>query len=244
MQLRLAFAVAAHLEPEILLIDEVLAVGDAEFQKKCIGKMEEVSKLNGRTILFVSHQLDSLAKLCTKGIWIENGQLNHNGDIQNTIELYTKAINDISPNTIFERKEINDNHLFKYALLLTPVIQIGDDIKLKVHLSDKYKGRRLVININLYNSHGDLISHIINEDDDFSTENLSTNIISVNLKNVAVPPGKYFLSFWAGFDMLHGIDEMNKAISFTISDQQHFTKRIAPFPTNSKIILKSEWLAD
>src|SRR4030066_1519635 len=71
MYVRLAFAVAAHLEPEILIIDEVLAVGDAEFQKKCLGKMEDVSKSEGRTVLFVSHNLDAVQRLCTNSILLE-----------------------------------------------------------------------------------------------------------------------------------------------------------------------------
>jgi len=75
MQLRLAFAVAAHLEPEILIIDEVLAVGDAEFQKKCLGKMEAISKGEGRTILFVSHNLNAVESLCSKAILLKSGNL-------------------------------------------------------------------------------------------------------------------------------------------------------------------------
>src|SRR5215472_791450 len=72
MQMRLAFAVAAHLDPEILVIDEVLAVGDAEFQKKCLGKMEDLSK-TGRTILFVSHNMSAIDQLCSRVMWINNG---------------------------------------------------------------------------------------------------------------------------------------------------------------------------
>ena len=68
MYVRLAFAVAAHLEPEILVVDEVLAVGDAEFQKKCLGKMDEVSEDQGRTVLFVSHNMEAVLKLCTRGV--------------------------------------------------------------------------------------------------------------------------------------------------------------------------------
>jgi lipopolysaccharide transport system ATP-binding protein len=79
MYVRLAFAVAAHLEPDILLVDEVLAVGDAEFQKKCIGKMAHVSKL-GRTVLFVSHNLGAIKKLCRRAVIIHNGQLVEDGD--------------------------------------------------------------------------------------------------------------------------------------------------------------------
>lgn len=90
MQLRLAFAVAAHLDPEILIIDEVLAVGDAEFQKKCIGKMEDVSK-SGRTVLFVSHNMASLKVICKTGLLLENGILTHVGSIEQTVSAYTNA---------------------------------------------------------------------------------------------------------------------------------------------------------
>lgn len=90
MYVRLAFAVAAHLEPEILLVDEVLAVGDASFQKKCLGKMEDISKGQGRTILFVSHNMGAVKSLCNKGILLENGTLSYsNPDIDKVIEKYT-----------------------------------------------------------------------------------------------------------------------------------------------------------
>jgi len=78
MQMRLAFAVAAHLEPEILLVDEVLAVGDAEFQKKCLGKMQDVSK-GGRTVVFVSHQMNQIRRLCERVLWIDAGRLRQDG---------------------------------------------------------------------------------------------------------------------------------------------------------------------
>jgi lipopolysaccharide transport system ATP-binding protein len=87
MQLRLAFGVAAFLEPEILVIDEVLAVGDAEFQKKCIGKMEDVSK-SGRTILFVSHNMPAIRSLCTRALVLDKGNLVYNGDTQSAIDMY------------------------------------------------------------------------------------------------------------------------------------------------------------
>jgi lipopolysaccharide transport system ATP-binding protein len=87
MVVRLAFAVAAHLEPEILLVDEVLAVGDAEFQKKCLGKMGEVSK-EGRTILFVSHNLGSVRRLCTRGLLLVNGEMICDTDIETALEMY------------------------------------------------------------------------------------------------------------------------------------------------------------
>ena len=93
MYVRLAFAVAAHLEPEILIIDEVLAVGDAEFQKKCLGKMNSIAKDDGRTILFVSHSMASIQNLCTKSIVLENGTTKFIGDVNDGIEFYLSKEN-------------------------------------------------------------------------------------------------------------------------------------------------------
>jgi lipopolysaccharide transport system ATP-binding protein len=87
MRVRLAFSVAAHLEPEILFIDEVLSVGDAEFQAKCLGKMEEVANA-GRTILFVSHNMGAVTRLCTRCLWVDHGKIRMDGDAQEVVEAY------------------------------------------------------------------------------------------------------------------------------------------------------------
>ena len=93
MYVRLAFAVAAHLEPEILIVDEVLAVGDAEFQKKCLGKMKDVSTNEGRTVLFVSHQMGSISNLCTSAILMRNGTLSAAGKTEDIINQYLNTVN-------------------------------------------------------------------------------------------------------------------------------------------------------
>ena len=90
MQVRLAFAVAAHLEPEILIIDEVLAVGDLNFQNKCIGKMGEVAR-QGRTVLFVSHNMGAVTNLCTTGLWIDDGQVRMRGGVKAVVDAYVKG---------------------------------------------------------------------------------------------------------------------------------------------------------
>jgi lipopolysaccharide transport system ATP-binding protein len=92
MYVRLGFAVAAHLNPEILLIDEILSVGDGDFQKKCLGKMQEVAASAGRTILFVSHQLPSVVALCSRACLLQNGQLEADGDAKSVVEVYQKGI--------------------------------------------------------------------------------------------------------------------------------------------------------
>lgn len=91
MYVRLAFSVAAHLDPEILIVDEVLAVGDAAFQKKCLGKMNEVSKSEGRTILFVSHNMQAIQKLCNKGLYLNKGRMHSYGDIDDIVGHYLQS---------------------------------------------------------------------------------------------------------------------------------------------------------
>jgi len=95
MYVRLAFAVAAHLEPEILIVDEVLAVGDAEFQKKCLGKMHDVSEKEGRTVLFVSHNLQAIKNLCQKTIILNNGELFASGNTEEVLHAYNELVRDV-----------------------------------------------------------------------------------------------------------------------------------------------------
>jgi lipopolysaccharide transport system ATP-binding protein len=100
MYVRLAFAVAAHLEPDILVVDEVLAVGDAEFQKKCLGKMNDVSKKEGRTVIFVSHNMSAISTLCTIGLTLQNGECLYLGEVNTAIEHYFKK--NIYASTLYE----------------------------------------------------------------------------------------------------------------------------------------------
>ena len=103
MYVRLAFAVAAHLNPEILVVDEVLSVGDAEFQKKCIGKMQDISSDNGKTVLFVSHNMNAILSLCSKGIVLDRGQVLYYGDIREAVKRYIESRRK-SPNASLENR--------------------------------------------------------------------------------------------------------------------------------------------
>lgn len=106
MYVRLAFAVAAHLEPEILVVDEVLAVGDAEFQKKCLGKMEDVSKNEGRTVLFVSHNLTAISQLTNSGLFLSNGKLLYIGDTEQAIDSYLNGSNVFQDTSYYDTSKL------------------------------------------------------------------------------------------------------------------------------------------
>ena len=127
MYVRLAFAVAAHLEPEILVVDEVLAVGDAEFQKKCLGKMEDVSKKEGRTVLFVSHNMGVIAQLCKKCIVLNKGGVEFFGDTQTAIEKYLRGNNTADTEGGYVNQKSN------YNVLKVAQIYLTDDKQLTIN---------------------------------------------------------------------------------------------------------------
>jgi lipopolysaccharide transport system ATP-binding protein len=122
MYVRLAFAVAAHLESEILIVDEVLAVGDAEFQRKCLGKMGDVSKGEGRTVLFVSHNMSAVGTLCNSGIYLKNGQLINSGKINSVIAAYQGDMENV------ERQEWTGNEGNKDIRIFRTVVYPADSI--------------------------------------------------------------------------------------------------------------------
>jgi lipopolysaccharide transport system ATP-binding protein len=136
MTVRLAFAVAAHLEPDILVIDEVLAVGDAEFQKKAIGKMQDISRGEGRTVLFVSHSMAAVKSLCTRAIVLEHGKTVFEGDVEKAVDFYlheeNKNISD-SGIYVFDKKTLVTN---VFVLESVSLINTKGDIA-KLFLSDQ-----------------------------------------------------------------------------------------------------------
>ncbi len=142
MSVRLAFAVAAHLESEILIVDEVLAVGDAEFQKKCLGKMEEVGKQEGRTVLFVSHNMSAVRNLCNTGVLIANGEIRYSGSTETAIVeyLHSNSQNNLDfPIELgnikidkFEYKQVGLDHLLCFDFIVLKQVPREHYVKLSI----------------------------------------------------------------------------------------------------------------
>lgn len=172
MYVRLAFSVAAHLEPEILLVDEVLAVGDAEFQQKCMGKMEDVSK-TGRTVLFVSHNMLAVENLCTKGILIDKGFATSFDSINETIEKYLSNKSDLSGEKCWDSLEdAPGNHQVRLKAIrimsdgqCTPTPSINQCIDIQVDYWNLENNSRRFVSIHVINAMGFLI---------FATSNMKT----------------------------------------------------------------------
>lgn len=163
MKVRLAFAVAAHLEPEILVVDEVLAVGDAEFQKKAIGKMQDISSSEGRTVLFVSHNMESILQLCTKCMVMENGTVKFMGGVKKGIELYLDIFGQVSNEIKFPIKgtaiELLD---FKVISTLQDTqvssLIIGEPYQFSLSLRNNAESKRLNIRYQIFDNSNVLIS--------------------------------------------------------------------------------------
>ncbi|GHB83365.1 ABC transporter ATP-binding protein [Persicitalea jodogahamensis] len=205
MYVRLAFAVAAHLEPEILIVDEVLAVGDAEFQKKCLGKMKDVSENDGRTVLFVSHNMEAVRKLCNRGIVLQNGRITENGKTEYILESYLN--NNVSKKYQYQW---NDENGRIYDWLILKSIQIVDvdekilrlistdhdfDIEIKYDIINANKG--LGFTISFWNLSGEIIFQTIsNNETNYYGKNLEKGsyVTSCKIPRFMLNQGSYFIS--------------------------------------------------
>jgi lipopolysaccharide transport system ATP-binding protein len=244
MYVRLAFAVAAHLEPEILIVDEVLAVGDMEFQKKCLGKMKDVSE-QGRTVLFVSHNMNAMQQLCTKGILIDKGQLMMEDNIDQVVNHYIgiSKVDTLSSEGFARRG--NKSVLFKSFYLsdskgnkIDSVI-MGDDLYINVVIEKMTEIKSLDVSFTLRNSMGEAISHIQNMDTDFIIPS-DDELIALRIKvdSVLFVPNSYFISVWAGSNS-EAYDCIDNCMSFDILNNPVFNRMV--YPHNMKVFLSSQW---
>jgi lipopolysaccharide transport system ATP-binding protein len=158
MYVRLAFAVAAHLESEILIVDEVLAVGDGEFQKKCLGKMGEVSKGEGRTVLFVSHNMGAIQSLCVKGIFLNNGAIENYSEIRSVIETYSSFRKIQNHNYEFPNKIPENQVAFIKSIEVLDKfnnkvneLSIGKNWKIKVNVEVRFFTKNLIVAFGMLN---------------------------------------------------------------------------------------------
>ena len=221
MYVRLAFAVAAHLEPEILIVDEVLAVGDAQFQKKCLGKMEDVSKNEGRTVLFVSHNMGVVSQLCKKGIMLSKGELAYGGDMKKVIENYLR--NDESKNIYNVPDSNKKNNYISYIEVLDSKgetctgFQFKDQINIKFNFVVKEKGMGMQIGIGLEDKFNSRVFTILKEID-FFQKNGNEYSGSVKLPAGLIAPNHYsfVVALWASDGTIY--DVISNICPVTIHD--------------------------
>lgn len=252
MYVRLAFAVAAHLNPEILVVDEVLAVGDMAFQKKCLGKMTEVSK-GGRTILFVSHNMAAVQNLCHRGIVLSRGQLIFNGTAKEAIDHYLHSVSgegshghiidltkskraDLRRPTVLEKLEFYTDG----ELPMKGNLPMGAGLKIRVHFPLSKPADNFEIGIGFDNMFGQRVftAHSCFEPDRSHGERVGPLVFVCNIPSLTLVPGEYTIRVWLemGVDEVDLIDD---AARIRIIESDFYgTGRV---PWNGVFVLKHHW---
>jgi lipopolysaccharide transport system ATP-binding protein len=223
MYVRLAFAVAAHLEPEILIVDEVLAVGDAQFQKKCLGKMEDVGK-EGRTVLFVSHNMATVTTLCQRAIWLINGQVHLDGDAELVTSKYLTYGAEDSGEVIFSSQQLNQRFWFKRLSLLKPdgevtsVFDAREPIKIRLEYQVAQAIKDLELSLRIHNSSGIPI-FTTNRSSFISSQVFAGSYITeIEIPPLFLVPGHYSIDLGAHIPKVEVLSHYQSATSFEIEE--------------------------
>lgn len=242
MQLRLAFAVAAFLEPEIMIIDEVLAVGDAEFQKKCLGKMDEVSK-SGRTVLFVSHNLGAVQQLCTKSVLLNKGGLIAENKTEIVIEEYLNLSQRLSNDFHSygtKKVEIISFYIKNHTKVISNELFLGYPCSITIKIKFNTTVKDLEIGINIKNLFGDLVTHLTSLDTNLVLNGMKDDVMDVEIKILSVnfTPGNYKVDlFLLKDEMFHANIE---CLTFSVLNSDKIN-RPNGFPSHVKYFTNSEW---
>ena len=234
MMVRLGFAVAAHLDPEILVVDEVLAVGDAEFQKKAIGKMQDVSKGEGRTVLFVSHNMDSIKRLCNRGVLLDRGNVSFQGTVSDCIDRYICSdMIDVTAHKVITEYDRLDNGIFKRDVEFLEVSLLNDNPQTMatdepLYFSAKFRNnanvREFQCNMIIQNAEGVHVA-FYTSDIILIPNGLDTFSIDITIPKPALPLGKYYVRFEAGIQTPstspYPMDFLREVLSFNIKYVHH-----------------------
>ena len=256
MYVRLAFAIAAHLEPEILIIDEVLAVGDLAFQQKCLGKMSEVSR-QGRTILFVSHNMAVVERLCGRAIVLRDGQIEYEGETENAIHHYLHNMMSTmdADGHAFDLTTCNDRRsnvgrLLKRIEFFTdddlPVLEgvrLGSGLKVKVHFDLPKPVASFDVGLGFESMFGQRVftAHSIFEPERPGGECAGPQVFVCDIPSFTLMPGAYHVKIW--LDINHAeADLVSYAARVNVIESDYYGTGKAPW--NGAIVLKHRWYVE
>ena len=216
MYMRLAFAVAAHLEPEILVVDEVLAVGDAEFQKKCLGRMADVAR-QGRTVLFVSHNIQAIRTLCTRGILLKEGRLACVADVDACVDRYVRETQQLCTNT-WERPERDESGALLIRRVRLELTGEQPDHRLLVNMELESTGphKPAFVAVDIRDSTGTALMQAQPETVGFINDNTTRHQMTIDIRLPPLVPGDYFISAWAGNHYVETLDTVQDCGGFSI----------------------------
>jgi ABC-type polysaccharide/polyol phosphate transport system ATPase subunit len=227
MYVRLAFSVAAHLEPDILIVDEVLAVGDAEFQKKCLGKIDEVSRRQGRTTLFVTHNMETMLKICNRAILLHSGQIQASGDANAVLSTY--FANELTSSRVIDlrnalRRANSPPQTFRLVQVATRnkrkswSFLYGEDVEVELSIDSQVPLNDIKIAIALFSARGfEVASWTNNCTDTELSLSAGSNVFQITYRHLLLLPGQYTLSFGVHSTRAFGSEDfVHNAVTFEV----------------------------
>lgn len=236
MYMRLAFAIAAHLEPEILIVDEVLAVGDAQFQKKCLGKMEEVSKKHGRTVLFVSHNINAISRLCNKAIVLHEGKIVFYGKVLDCVEFYNKSLGN-NKDFISKGNEYKKAYVKSFKVITEP---LNNKFIVEIHANQNLP--KLEVGIGIDNELGHRVTTLFSR---FYNKSFKVKRgdfrIECEVEKLLLKPGLYYPNIFVG-DRIEAYDFVQDYLMFRIEQaSDFFPSGIIPDQSQGSILTSQQW---
>lgn len=244
MYVRLAFGVAAHLEPEILIVDEVLAVGDAEFQKKALGKMKDVSNKEGRTVLFVSHNISAIQNLCQRIILLSNGMVNQIGDTASVINSYLtiqKKSNDDIRNIVQRtgngKLKFTDGYIKGVNSTVLNAVETFSDviIELSFKMSENIQCTWSRIDVGINNLMGDRIGWLSSDTLGFNPD-ISKGKIKFYIKNLPFAPGNYTCNLYSEINN-EVADWVTEVLEFSVIEKDYYNTGKSVMSNQGSILL-------
>lgn len=253
MYVRLAFAVAAHLEPEILVVDEVLAVGDVQFQKKCLGKMEDVGR-EGRTVLFVSHNMSAIQRLCSKAVSLDRGELIATGRVSDVVSQYLKD-SDSSNSRVLDYRKMCEKGYRSHGVRFSDckIVDSKGDLTSKLKYTEPFSVclkmeasrniENLAIHIGIDSPSGARI--FTSDSEEFGSifelsENGETTIM-VHYKDFSLMPGRYYISKLMVRQGRNELISLQSGPYFEVTPQE-YGENIPPFVNTGLVSGKSKWV--
>jgi lipopolysaccharide transport system ATP-binding protein len=242
MTVRVAFAVAAHLEPEILVIDEVLAVGDADFQKKCLGKMRDVAG-EGRTVLFVTHNMNAIRTLCSDGVVLERGKVSHVGKASASVQFYESKSSAGASNCWVRplgmpRKALSFEKLSCHLAGQQPNLNLVVDVLVR---SNAFH-RLAFLAIDILDSSGTALMQALPSADGFIRSGIMSQEFRVTVHLPPIIPGRYSLTIWAGPHYTETLEQVNGVVDFDVNGSPAPTRSF-PYPTGHGFMVPASQLA-
>jgi lipopolysaccharide transport system ATP-binding protein len=248
MYVRLAFAVAAHLEPEILVVDEVLAVGDVEFQKKCLGKMSEVSTL-GRTVVFVSHNMEAIRRICRTGLFLSTGRVEFTGTADQCIERYLSKFLDRQPEGIhFPKQNPDSPHIVRIEVLDKsgkPLLQprTWDFVKFRIFFYSPIRIKRGSVELYIRTLDGSLLTRCSTSPDSAYPMSIEpgVNFVDCDFPQLMLSAGSFAIGAGLAIPNMEWLYDLPHAATFEVYARDIFKSGLAPATTRYPVAMDHFW---